>query len=67
MSLSLQTEVRPDTTAANALALVRGNGRTDETIIINAHADGWFDGASDNGDGLAVFMALGRHFARLRP
>ena len=30
----------------------------------NAHVDGWFDGAGDNADGLAVLMALARHFAK---
>ena len=47
----------------NGVALIPGTGPTDETIIINAHADAWFDGAGDNGDGLAVLVALARHFA----
>jgi hypothetical protein len=34
------------------------------TIVLNAHADGWFDGAGDNGDGLAVLVALARYFAK---
>lgn len=38
-------------------------GRTDRTIIIAAHADGWFGGADDNASGLAVMIALARHFA----
>jgi hypothetical protein len=25
-------------------------------VIVNAHADGWFDAAGDNGDGLAVLV-----------
>jgi Zn-dependent M28 family amino/carboxypeptidase len=33
-------------------------------IIVNAHADGWFDAAGDNGDGLAVLIALARHFSK---
>jgi Zn-dependent M28 family amino/carboxypeptidase len=33
-------------------------------VIVNAHADGWFDAAGDNGDGLAVLIALARHFAK---
>ena len=32
--------------------------------MLNAHVDGWFDGAGDNADGLAVLMALARHFAK---
>ena len=48
----------------NAVAIVRGRSRPEEYIIVNAHADGWFDAAGDNGDGLAVLVALARHFAR---
>ena len=32
--------------------------------MLNAHVDGWFDGAGDNGDGLAVMVAMARHFAK---
>lgn len=39
-------------------------GRTDRTVIVVAHADGWFGGADDNASGLAVMIALARHFAR---
>ncbi len=39
-------------------------GASDEVIVLNAHVDGWFDGAGDNGDGLAVLVALARHFAK---
>ena len=38
--------------------------RTDEIVLVNAHADGWFDAAGDNGDGLAVLVALARHFSK---
>jgi len=38
--------------------------RSDEVIILNAHVDGWFDGAGDNADGFAVLVALARHFAK---
>ena len=33
-------------------------------MLIDAHADAWFDGAGDNADGLAVMLGLARHFAR---
>jgi hypothetical protein len=39
-------------------------GKSDENIIINAHADGWYDAAGDNADGLAVLTAMARHFAK---
>ncbi|HEX4347563.1 MAG TPA: M28 family peptidase, partial [Vicinamibacterales bacterium] len=39
-------------------------GKSDEVMILDAHADAWFDGAGDNGDGLSVLIALARHFAK---
>ncbi len=39
-------------------------GASTETIVLNAHADAWFDGAGDNADGLAVLVALARHYAK---
>jgi hypothetical protein len=46
----------------NAVGIVRGH--SEESIIINAHADGWYDAAGDNADGLAVLVAMARHFAK---
>jgi hypothetical protein len=40
-------------------------GTTDETIIITAHMDGWFDAALDNASGVAVMMALAEHFSQI--
>ncbi|HVF17809.1 MAG TPA: M28 family peptidase, partial [Steroidobacteraceae bacterium] len=39
-------------------------GKSDGNIIVNAHADGWYDAAGDNADGMAVLFALARHFAK---
>jgi hypothetical protein len=60
--ISLKTETRSNLKAENGVAVVPG--RSDEVIILNAHVDAWFDGAGDNADGLAVLMALARHFAK---
>lgn len=38
-------------------------GKSDKTIIINAHADAWFVGGDDNASGLATQIALARYFA----
>ena len=46
----------------NAIGIVPGNSH--ENIIVNAHADGWYDAAGDNADGLAVLFAMARHFAK---
>jgi len=63
VSIALATEMRPDLKGHNTISIVPGR-RTDEIFVVNAHADGWFDAAGDNGDGLAVLVALARHFAR---
>jgi hypothetical protein len=47
----------------NAIGLVAGNN-TEENIVVNAHADGWYDAAGDNADGLGVLLAMARHFAK---
>jgi hypothetical protein len=61
--LTLKTETRTNLSAENGVAIVAGR-RNDEVVIIDAHVDAWFDGAGDNADGLAVMIALARHFAK---
>ena len=63
MRLSLQSNIYSGLNALNAIAVIPGR-TSDETIVLNAHADAWFDGAGDNGDGLAVLLAMARHFAK---
>ena len=62
VEISLETELLTGLTGHNVVGVVPG--RSDENIIINAHADGWFDAAGDNADGLAVLIAMARHFAQ---
>ncbi len=61
--ISLNTETRTGLKGENGVAVIPGR-RDEEAIVLNAHVDGWFDGAGDNADGLAVLMALARHFAK---
>jgi hypothetical protein len=60
--VELQTQTYRGLTASNGVGVIRGT--SDEAIVLNAHVDGWFDGAGDNGDGLAVLIALARHFSQ---
>lgn len=60
--IRLRAEERSGLTGRNAVAVIPGSG-SDEVVVLNAHADAWFDGAGDNADGLAVLVALARHFA----
>src|SRR5262245_30576415 len=63
VAISLHTEMRPGLKGHNTIGIVPGR-RDNEIVIVNAHSDGWFDAAGDNGDGLAVLVALARHFAK---
>jgi len=40
-------------------------GTTDENIMIVAHRDGWFEGANDNGTGVATMLGLAEYFAKV--
>jgi hypothetical protein len=60
--LYLNASERQGLTAHNVMGVVPGD--SDEIVIVNAHLDGWYDATGDNGDGLAVDVALARHFAR---
>jgi len=40
-------------------------GMTDEKIIINAHRDGYFDAADDNGTGVATSLGLAEYYAKM--
>jgi hypothetical protein len=62
VKIDLQTQTFRGLKANNGVGVIRGV--SDEVIVLNAHVDGWFDGAGDNGDGLAVLVALARHFAK---
>jgi Peptidase family M28 len=61
-TMKMTAEERRGLRASNVLGIVPG--KSDENIIINAHVDGWFDGANDNGDGAAIMVALAEHFAK---
>jgi hypothetical protein len=63
MQAKLATQSFSGLSAINGVGIIPGSEST-ETIIINAHVDAWFDGAGDNGDGLAVQVALARHFMK---
>jgi hypothetical protein len=61
--ITLDTAMLDGLKGHNTIATVRGRNDS-EIVIVNAHADGWFDAAGDNGDGLAVLIALARHFSK---
>ncbi len=62
INISLAAEEKSGLTSGNAVATIPGESPT--RIIINAHADGYFQGGDDNASGLAVLVGLARYFAR---
>jgi len=60
--VDLTTQTFRGLKAVNAVAVIPG--RSPDTVVLNAHADAWFDGAGDNADGLAVLVALARHYGK---
>jgi hypothetical protein len=61
-SLSVVSEVRNNLTALNGVAIIPGKSK--EVVIVNGHADSWFDGADDNADGLSVLVGLAEYYAK---
>ena len=59
--------MKVDMTPGLETALVWGTlpGRTDETIYIIAHRDGWFDAAGDNASGIASMLGLAEHYSKI--
>jgi hypothetical protein len=62
VTLSLASEEQGNLTSANGIATIPG--RSAKRIIINAHADGYFQGGDDNASGLAVLVGLAKYFGK---
>ncbi len=62
MSLKLDAEMKSGLTARNVIGVIPG--ASPEIIVVNAHLDSWYSGAGDNADGVAVLLALARHYGK---
>ena len=63
VNLKIISSMRSDLTSQNLIAELPGN--SDETIMITAHIDGFFNAALDNGTGVAALMALAKHYSAI--
>ena len=63
VKLRLDAEERAGLKTASVLGTLPG--ATDEEVIVIAHLDAYFDGAIDNGSGLAVMIGLLEHFSKI--
>lgn len=62
LRLSLASAEKTSLTSGNVVATIPG--RSPRHIIVNAHADGYFQGGDDNASGLAVLVGLAKYFAK---
>jgi hypothetical protein len=63
VSAKLSATSREQTGLKSANAVATIPGKTNRTIIVNAHVDGYFVAGDDNGGGVAVGMGLAKYFA----
>ena len=63
LSLSQTIDTTPQAHAYMLVAKVPGR-RSDENLVLSAHADAWFSGANDNASGVAGLIALAKHYAK---
>jgi len=61
VNVKLDVDMVPDLKTATVWGSLPGI--TDETIIVVAHRDAWFEGANDNASGVATLLGLAEYFA----
>ena len=62
VKLRLEVQMAPNLKTATIWGSLPGT--SDENIMIVAHRDGWFEGANDNGTGIATLLGLAEYFAK---
>jgi Peptidase family M28 len=63
VSLRLDVKMVPNLQTATIWGVLPGT--TDENIMVVAHRDGWFEGANDNGTGVATLLGIAEYFAKI--
>jgi hypothetical protein len=63
LNYRIDSEMQRGVKSASVWGMLKG--ATDEDILIVAHMDAYFEGAIDNGSGLAVMMGLAEHYAKI--
>lgn len=63
LRMTLRTEEKKELSTSVVSAMIPGT--VDETILIQAHLDGFWAAISDNGNGVASVLALAKYYASL--
>jgi hypothetical protein len=61
--LTVNGELKTEGTSQNLIAEL--SGTTDETIVITAHIDGYWNAILDNGTGVSILMEMARYYANI--
>jgi carboxypeptidase Q len=62
VSIDTEVNVTDKLQSHNIVAILDGDGTTDEEVIVGAHYDSWFKGAADNCAQAAIVLELARIF-----
>ncbi|MFX1559644.1 MAG: M28 family peptidase [Promethearchaeota archaeon] len=60
--IETEVEITDKLESYNVVAVLEGDGTTDEEIVVGAHYDSWFQGAADNCAPAAIVLELARIF-----
>ncbi len=63
VTVTLNVDMTPNLTSSTVWGTLPG--MTDETIVVVAHRDGWFEGANDNAAGVATLIGIAEYFAKM--
>jgi hypothetical protein len=63
VNLRLEVKMVPNLQTATIWGVLPGT--TDENVMVVAHRDGWFEGANDNGTGVATLLGIAEYFAKI--
>jgi Zn-dependent M28 family amino/carboxypeptidase len=74
VDIDIESQLIEKQESQNIVGMVRGTGSGDSLIVVSAHYDhigqlgnAVFPGANDNASGVALLLALARHFAQHKP
>jgi peptidase M28-like protein len=63
VALRLDVAITPGLKTATVWGTLKG--ASDENVVIVAHRDGWFEGANDNGTGVATLVGIAEYLSKV--
>ena len=63
--INLDVKMEPNLKTGTVWGTLPGNGNSDGKVYVLAHRDGWFEGANDNGAGVATMLGIAEYFSKV--